>query len=183
MVASINRLAVEDERLHVHLFGVDRVAFPKALRNGLVELQDGRCFYCRDDLRSRIEVDHFLPWSRWPTNAIENLVVADRCNNAKRDHLAAGCHVEAWATRVELRGAHLVELAHRAGWESDPARSLALVRSCYAHLPAETPLWVGADRFVAAEPWSIATLLASVTIPWRSPAATPRRARRGGTPS
>lgn len=80
MVARLNRLDLEEERLRAHLFGADRAVFPTSLRSALVDLHDGTCFYCGDRLRSRIEIDHFIPWSRWPNDAVENLVPADRCN-------------------------------------------------------------------------------------------------------
>jgi 5-methylcytosine-specific restriction endonuclease McrA len=42
----------------------------------------------------RPHVDHFIPWSRYPNDAIENLVVAhERCNGRKSDFLAASDHV------------------------------------------------------------------------------------------
>lgn len=61
------------------------------VRLSLFELQDGRCFYTDRPLRpSEADVDHFVPWSRSPLNAIENLVVADRrINKDKRDQLLA----------------------------------------------------------------------------------------------
>jgi HNH endonuclease len=84
-------------------------------------------------------VDHFLPWARYPENGIENLVVTDpRCNNDKRDFLAAAEHVERWrgtrfggavlnsptlpsaptgnpsATALRCRPVHLPENAERA---------------------------------------------------------------------
>ena len=68
------------------------------LRLALFELQDGRCFYTDRPLRpNEADVDHFLPWSRSPLNAVENLVIADRrINNNKRDHLADADHVARW---------------------------------------------------------------------------------------
>ena len=162
MVARINRIAIEDERLREHLFGAERAVFPKALRSGLADLQDGACFYCNDRLTNRTQVDHFIPWARWPNDATENLVLADACNSYKSDYLPALVHVDRWARRLVANGAELRELAAASRWDRDPTRSLALVRSCYAHLPAGTPLWAGRDEFTDDDPALISRRLADL---------------------
>jgi hypothetical protein len=162
MVARINRINTEDERLRDHLFGAERSAFPKALRAGLAELQGDTCFYCGDGLPNRTQVDHFIPWSRWPNNAIENLVLADACNSHKRDYLPALQLVDKWARRMVASRVELTAIAARSRWESDPIRSLALARSCYAHLPAGTPLWLQADQFTDDDPELIGARLADL---------------------
>lgn len=45
--------------------------------------------------------------------AIENLVVADRCNGAKSDHHAATEHLIRWRARLEPRAADLAAVADR----------------------------------------------------------------------
>jgi hypothetical protein len=156
MVAALNGLDLESERLRGHLFGATRTGFPTTLRSGLRELQDGRCFYCDERLRSRVEVDHFIPWSRWPNDAVENLVLADACNNHKRDHLAAGEHAMRWSQRLADSGADLAVVAESAAWSSEPARSLSIGRSSYFHLPDGTPLWVLGAKFTDDDPRVIA---------------------------
>ena len=49
MVASINGVARVESSLHDHLFGKDRLGLPRELRDGLADLQGGRCFYCSHD--------------------------------------------------------------------------------------------------------------------------------------
>ena len=148
MVGQLNGLHLEEESLRHHLFGVERLAFPSRLRHGVIDLQDGNCFYCGSRLGSRSEIDHFLPWVRYPNNAIENLVAADRCNGNKRHHLVTLEHVGHWADRLRARSADLESIADESGWLTEPVRSLALIRSGYAHLPAGTPLWNAIDEFV-----------------------------------
>jgi 5-methylcytosine-specific restriction endonuclease McrA len=148
-VARWTGMTTEDESLRHHLFGAERVVFPSMLVGALREMQDGCCFYCGDRLASRGEVDHFLAWSRWPNDAIENLVVADRCNRAKSDHLVAAEHLDRWLLRSDRAG-ELAAIAEGCRWESDPERSAALVRSTYGHLAAGTPLWVREKEFVEA---------------------------------
>lgn len=155
MVAQLNDIDVESELIHAHLFGSERVAFPPALRAGLADLQGGKCFYCGQTFGRRTEVDHFVPWSRWPNDAIENLVLADTCNGHKRDHLAAALHVERWALRLADDHADLSAIAELTKWESNAGRTLAVARSTYAHLPTGTPLWVRPGEFTQSD--SVAT--------------------------
>jgi len=111
------------------------------VRLSLFELQDGRCFYTDRPLRpSEADVDHFVPWSRSPLNAIENLVVADRrINNDKRDHLADAEHVARWRGRNDALGSDLVSIARVNRWESASAPTLGVARALYFAL-AETNL-------------------------------------------
>ena len=157
-----NGINLEDERLSEHLFGADRVPFPKVLREGLADLQNGACFYCGNGLADRPQVDHFIPWSRWPNNAIENLVLADGCNGLKSDYLPAFRHVDGWAHRFVAQAADLASVAGNALWESDPHRTLGLTRSCFAHVPVGTPLWVQADEFAEDDPTLISARLADL---------------------
>lgn len=146
-VARWTGVATEDDALHAHLFGTDRRSFPLAVVGGLRELQGGTCFYCRERLAGRGQVDHFLAWSRWPNDAIENLVLADGCNTAKSDHLVTGEHLIAWRAHADRRSHDLAALAHDTGWTSDLERTLALLRSTYGHVVAGTPLWRRAREF------------------------------------
>jgi hypothetical protein len=164
MVARINRINVEDDRLHSHLFGTERSTFPRTVRSGLADLQDATCFYCHDRLTDRTQIDHFIPWARWPNNAIENLVLTDSCNTHKRDYLPSLAHVDRWAHRLATHHAVLAGIADTCHWESDPKRSLALARSCYAHLPAGTPLWSSTDRFTEDEPARITDRLTALCL-------------------
>lgn len=148
-VARWTGIATEDDSLRAHLFGTARTSFPTKLVGALRDVQQGNCFYCGDRLASRCEVDHFLAWSRWPNDAIENLVVADHCNGAKSDHLVAPAHLARWMERVAM-AADLAAIARECRWESEPGRTRALVRTTYGHLAAGTPLWVRAKEFVEA---------------------------------
>ena len=96
MVATLNHVATEEQDLHRHLFGRDRLAPPRTLREGLASLQAGRCFYCGTPFQRAPEADHFIPRVRCGIDAVENLVLADRvCNNDKRDLLPAPPLVDA----------------------------------------------------------------------------------------
>jgi len=153
MVAKVNRELLEDSRLEEFLFGATRVPL-RALRDPLRELQDGRCFYCDGPL-AKPEVDHFLPWSRYPDDGIENLVLADApCNAAKRDFLASTDHVERWTARLSPQSdtsGQLREIAIAAGWESHSARTLSVARAVYLRLPIDFQLWSRSKEFVAVD--------------------------------
>jgi hypothetical protein len=150
-VAALNSDLVEDTGLEEFLFGADRIPLDKVMRP-LRELQDDRCFYCGDRLRSSA-VDHFIPWARVPMNAIENLVVADgSCNSKKRDHLAASAHVEAWAARLRDHREDLSGIARRQTWDDGGDRVLGVARATYLRLPVSAKLWRGGDDFESPEP-------------------------------
>lgn len=127
-VAALNDLPSQD--LRAHLFGSDRQDLAP-VRERLRLLQRGRCLYCAAGLRSGGQVDHVIPWSLHPQDAIENLVLAhDACNNHKRAHLLDVEPLSAWAAR------DLGELALAAadtGWTSRPAAVFSLARAAYTH--------------------------------------------------
>ncbi|MDP9407060.1 MAG: HNH endonuclease [Actinomycetota bacterium] len=72
-VARLNGTELGEDRLREFLFGASRVSLQR-LRPGLTDLQDGRCFYCGTRLRpGSTDVDHVVPWSRVPNDALANL--------------------------------------------------------------------------------------------------------------
>jgi hypothetical protein len=78
-----------DRDLERFLFGAER-ANVAVYAERFYELQDGRCFYSGDRLRSPAvgEVDHFIPWARYPFDSPFNLVLASRrVNHEMRDRL------------------------------------------------------------------------------------------------
>jgi len=81
------------------LFGAERNALAP-LREQLLDLQQGACFYCQAPVRSQGEVDHFVPWARYPRDLGHNLVVAHgACNRDKSDLLADVPHLVHWHER------------------------------------------------------------------------------------
>jgi len=164
MVAQINGVAQAELDLHRHLFGSGRLNPPKPLRDGLADLQQGRCFYCLRSLSRRPDADHFIPRVRCGIDTVENLVLADpACNNDKRDLLAAPPLVATWASRNTRHRDHLASLARAARWDTDPDGTLAVARSIYHHLPpGPTPFWLGFKRVEPANP---ADALTAITGP------------------
>lgn len=86
------------------LFGAERTVLA-GLRTVLKDVQANDCFYCKAKLREGGEIDHFVPWSRYPLDLGHNFVLAHAtCNRSKRDFLAAPCHLEHWHKRNQRHG-------------------------------------------------------------------------------
>jgi 5-methylcytosine-specific restriction endonuclease McrA len=149
-VVVYNRLP--EGRLDEFLFRRARLDATR-VRLALFELQEGRCFYTQLPVRvADADVDHFLPWSRSPVNAIENLVVADRrINGNKSDHLAAAAHVHRWRERNRSLGADLRSVAAANRWESAADETVGVARALYFALGPANLLWSARDYFVPAE--------------------------------
>ncbi|MGE0621463.1 MAG: HNH endonuclease [Pseudomonadales bacterium] len=148
-VASINGLG--QASLEEFLFGVNRVPTLK-LRDGLLDLGDGRCFYCDGRIGTsdsrKPEVDHFIPWSRFPNNDVENLVIAhSMCNRHKRNFVVSNDHLDHWVNRLNRQAADLVELASTQSWPSDLSRSGGIASAVYTGLPDGFYAWVNSEVF------------------------------------
>ena len=144
-VAGRNDADVEELRLHQFLFGIDRIGL-RVLVEPLHELQHGKCFYCDQTGHGEWEVDHFLPWSRWPDNRLDNLVLAhERCNNDKRAALAGLEHVQRWWPRFEPASriaSEVAQVAAATNWPRRPAATRNAARALYLSQPEGTVLWV-----------------------------------------
>jgi 5-methylcytosine-specific restriction endonuclease McrA len=173
-VARRNTDEVDELRLEAFLFGSQRQSL-SAVRAPLLELQTGRCFYC-DGERGPWEVDHFLPWARWPDDRLDNLVVTHRrCNNDKRAALPALGHLERWWGRMlpgESLDQQLDDLAVRLRWPRRPERTAGGARGLYLHQPAGAMLWAGPGRVEPLDPARVRVVLA--------PAALAAAERMGG---
>ena len=150
LVTHMNNLPESD--LEGFLFGRDRIDL-KPVREPLLELQNGLCFYCASGVTDKsVDVDHFLPWSRHPDNGIQNLLVTHAtCNRAKSDFLASADHVKRWSTHVTAHRNALLSIARDAKWEHDEGRTLSVTRAIYAHLPDDARLWERGGNFVQLE--------------------------------
>jgi len=173
MVAAMNSLP--EAELDEFLFGATRIPLD-AVRAPLSSLQSGHCFYCESRLTGPTEVDHFIPWARYPDNGLDNLVVAHaRCNNAKRDFLAAAPHVEHWTTRARASAADLAALAAELAWTRDAAKSRSVAVAIYSRLPDDARLWAREGELVTMQRPRILAAL-------RLAAGSPRAAGAGRRP-
>lgn len=161
LVAQFNGLP--DSELEDFLFGRERIS-TAPVRAPLWEIQDERCYYCETRINepTEAEVDHFLPWSRYPDDGIENLVVADkRCNGYKKDFLAAIPHVEKWRRRFKSdlsEGSQLKQVAESANWDSHPDKTLSAARAIYLRVPDNARLWHRHREFMQTNTFEMADL-------------------------
>lgn len=141
-VATYNNLHTSTEAVRDHLFGTDRWAIPRPLRDELKGVQNGQCAYCGAVLE-RAHVDHFVPWAWRPNNAVENLVLADQaCNSAKSNRFPAAGHVEMWLATYDARSRVGEQLGPDVpGVFSDPLRSLGIARHSYEVLAPGQRWW------------------------------------------
>jgi 5-methylcytosine-specific restriction endonuclease McrA len=144
-VAELNKL--EEAKLQRFLFDATR-AGAAVMCSDLAELQEHRCFYCHDKLSNtqdkKPEVDHFIPWARYPNDSVINYVVAHSgCNKDKRDYLAANEHVTNWVNHLEgdnSKMSDLITIAKKYKWELGK-HTYGVVSAIYQHLQPEVELW------------------------------------------
>jgi hypothetical protein len=112
----------------------------------LADIQSGLCLYCRTRVDVG-EVDHFVPWSRYPRDLAHNLVLAHRqCNRQKSDLLAAEGHLDLWMRRNEKHADAIGEAGERAGIAVDLPATIHVAAWAYAHgVALQTAAWVARD--------------------------------------
>jgi 5-methylcytosine-specific restriction endonuclease McrA len=145
-VRQLNQLP--DAELDAFLFGTERTSLTPVQRP-IRALQGGRCFYCDGPLSTgRADVDHFLPWSRYPDDGLDNLVVAhETCNRQKLHFLADLDFARRWADRATDRSDDLDAIAEAASWPRDRSRTFGVVASVYQGVPDGIHLWRGGASF------------------------------------
>lgn len=110
-----NRLA-EKTDLHEFLFGSERANLA-VVRPIVRACQSGKCFYCDRPLREEAgQVDHFIPWSRYPVDLGHNFVLAHAaCNEQKSNRLPAVRHLDAWVKHNRQVGGDKAREFERVG--------------------------------------------------------------------
>jgi hypothetical protein len=99
-----NSTLAADRQLEEFLFGSARTNVA-AYAERFYALQEGRCFYSGEKLPGARagEVDHFIPWARYPFESPFNLVLASRkVNNAMRDALKPTESRRDWLARNQI---------------------------------------------------------------------------------
>nr|WP_171457722.1 MULTISPECIES: HNH endonuclease signature motif containing protein [Acinetobacter] len=105
-----------------------------AVANVLVELQDCKCFYCNKPMRNgNYAVDHFIPWSMYPSDTGHNFVLADSsCNSKKSNLLASDEFLHKWQERNEEQNLIIVDRISVLGFLTDKERSHKVAEWAYA---------------------------------------------------
>lgn len=149
-----NRLLIgEAADLSDFMFGSSRAALD-VYKPILIEYQGRSCFYCRRSLRGRVDVDHFIPWSRYPVDLGHNFVLAhSSCNVQKSDRLAAVEHLERWCERNVKFGRDLSHVFQERNIVHDEQTSWQV--SAWAYQPAQLAgslVWLHGNELVPLSP-------------------------------
>ena len=126
-ISSNAQLIGNHRDLEVFLFGQQRAPLAR-VREVLLEIEGDRCFYCSRQMRNgKLEVDHFVPWSRYPRDRGHNFVLAHAaCNNRKRDALAGAPYLSSWIDRLEAKGSDITaSLGGSVLCEAESSRKVA----------------------------------------------------------
>ena len=127
------------------LFGSQRNTLIKA-KPVLFAIQNGNCFYCQKSIpENKGEVDHFIPWARYPSDLGHNFVLScSACNNNKRDHLAAKPHYRRWLNQNLTQHKTLISNELSSAFVCESNRSLAVASWAY-----ELAIQTGAQGWVS----------------------------------
>ena len=121
----------DDIDLQQFLFHQSRQSL-KVLESILIDTQQGQCFYCHKALKNNIEVDHFIPWSKYSIDTTHNFVLTDHtCNNSKRDYLAEELFYEKWLKRNQQYGHTIEQEAKTIGFITNQQRSETISQWAY----------------------------------------------------
>lgn len=104
-----------------------------AVANVLVDLQDCKCFYCNKPMKKgNYAVDHFIPWSMYPSDTGHNFVLADSsCNSKKSNALASEEFLDKWRERNEVQDLIIVDRISVLGFLTDKGRSHKVAEWAY----------------------------------------------------
>jgi 5-methylcytosine-specific restriction endonuclease McrA len=137
-----------DLDLREFLFGTERANLAP-YHELLMQIQRGGCFYCGGTIGKSAEVDHFIPWVKYPHDLGHNFVLTDAdCNRSKRDFLAADNHLAKWFERNEIHHNDMSLYFEEKGIVYDLAASRQI--TCWAYDQAEITganVWVEGDEF------------------------------------
>jgi len=115
----------------------------------LDDLQEHRCFYCGGQISGQGEVDHFIPWSRYPVDLGHNFVLAHKsCNGSKSDMLASAEHLRKWVDRNQKYKSELTEYFDRNSLGYDLRSSFSVAKWSYQQAEKlGANLWIASNHF------------------------------------
>ncbi|BDM66093.1 HNH endonuclease [Shewanella sp. NFH-SH190041] len=142
----------DNGNLENFLFGTNRNSLAK-VTEVLRHIQQDNCFYCGKAMREKGQVDHFIPWARYPNDLAHNFVLAhSSCNNNKKAFLAAQCHKDNWFEQNIVQHTDLITTELGRSFTADAHRSTAVTSWAYQLAAANhTQLWLGINQFVGFE--------------------------------
>jgi 5-methylcytosine-specific restriction endonuclease McrA len=124
------------------LFGSNRSTLSK-ITPILLEYQNGKCFYCNKSVINNSDVDHFIPWKKYPRDLAENFVLScPACNRSKSDMLAAACYRDQWMKMAVNNKDRSEEIA-KNGFISDKECCIRVASWAYANSDfSKSNLWI-----------------------------------------
>ena len=133
----------ENVDLKEFLFGTKRSNLTP-LRQSLYDIQKGRCFYTNQPLHGTGEVDHFIPWSRYPSDLGHNFVLASTtANRHKSNHIAAEEHLERWTQFHLEHSTELEKVFDQFKFRYSLENSLQIAQWAYNHVyQAKAQVWI-----------------------------------------
>lgn len=121
----------EKTDLQAFLFGSDRQNLV-GYREALLEVHGPTCFYRDTRLITAFDVDHFVPWSRYPVDLGHNFVLASRqANTKKKDRLPGRRFLERWLQGCIDCHAELEAAFERRNLRHDLSASFAIFEWVY----------------------------------------------------
>ncbi|AQP98720.1 endonuclease [Pseudoalteromonas aliena] len=160
-IKSNQSLIGPQSQLQDFLFGTNRTAL-KQVAPLLIDIQKGLCFYCQKPLNltkskakpdsKALEIDHFIPFKRYPNDLAHNFVAAHSdCNNSKRDHLAALIHRDRWVEQNLDIYSHEITKQLKPYFYCDADKSQSVSNWAYQVAQANSAkLWVAKGSFEEA---------------------------------
>ncbi len=98
---------------------------------GLKEIYGNKCFYC-NKTSSKLEVDHFVPFSLYPRDLMHNFVLAcPTCNRSKSDTLAANIHLNKWVELIAKNSDEIVKIGNEVGISANLETTMAIAKWGY----------------------------------------------------
>lgn len=137
--------------LESFMFGSTRADLA-GVKTALFDFQEGRCFYrptVNLDLDTA-QVDHFIPWAKYPCDVVANFVLASPTANAqKSDHLAALRHLDGWHERNLTHSPLLTGIAEGNRFESGTSTIAQIAAWAYGtHAAIDGLVWDASDGLV-----------------------------------
>jgi 5-methylcytosine-specific restriction endonuclease McrA len=120
----------EKDDLSSFLFETSRKTLAQICK-GLKEVYGNKCFYC-NKATSKLEVDHFIPFSLYPRDLMHNFVLAcPSCNRSKSDSLAAKVHLDKWMELTTKNSDAIARVGEQVGVSSNLDTSIAILEWGY----------------------------------------------------
>lgn len=120
----------EKDDLSSFLFETSRKTLVQICK-GLKEIYGNKCFYC-NKATSKLEVDHFIPFSLYPRDLMHNFVLAcPNCNRSKSDTLAAKIYLDTWIKLTSQKSDEIIRIGEQVGVSANLETSLAIAKWAY----------------------------------------------------